>query len=421
MFYFIHIFNIILFICLGIALIFAFWRIAYVIIAFFKSKPLKETNQHAKFAIIIPARNESNVISRLLNSLNAQDYPKEKFEVFVVLDKADQTTEIVKKFNYNAFVVHPNHPKGKGNAINALIQNFKENNKIFDAYVIFDADNVAKENFLTEMNKAYQTGVKLGAGYRNTLNKPGNLIADCSALMFSDINTFQNKGRTALKRNILISGTGFFIDAEVVNSAGGWVWTTLTEDYQLSLYCALNNVKSAYIPSAEYFDEQPTSLKVLNKQRVRWIKGFFQSRKLYRKQIYKSLTEKENRASKWEFALGVVPNLVAIVSLILYFVTMIGIFIFALASGFYSTNQLLIPLLNAVFLLVYVYAFLFIFTIFQLIAERKYFKFGFFNSIKILFLNPLFICLYIPHATKAIFSKNVKWQPIEHGVAQGKF
>ena len=62
-----------------------------------KDKPLIEEKNH-KFMAILPAHNEENVIQALIESLNAQDYPKDSYDIFVIADNCtDRTAEIAEK------------------------------------------------------------------------------------------------------------------------------------------------------------------------------------------------------------------------------------------------------------------------------------------------------------------------------------
>ena len=59
-----------------------------------KNKMKEETKKH-KFAVIVPARNEEKVIGNLLKSLNNQEYPKDCYDIFVVVTTCtDRTKEI---------------------------------------------------------------------------------------------------------------------------------------------------------------------------------------------------------------------------------------------------------------------------------------------------------------------------------------
>ena len=53
----------------------------------------------------------------------------------------------------------------------------------------------------------------------------------------------------------------------------GWKYTSLTEDRALTADAVAQGYQITYQDEAEFFDEQPTSLKVALRQRLRWSKG----------------------------------------------------------------------------------------------------------------------------------------------------
>ena len=56
------------------------------------------SDKKTKFAVLVAARNESNVIENIMNSLDKQTYPREYFEAFFIVESFDDPTiEIVKK------------------------------------------------------------------------------------------------------------------------------------------------------------------------------------------------------------------------------------------------------------------------------------------------------------------------------------
>jgi glycosyltransferase involved in cell wall biosynthesis len=72
---------------------------------FSKLKPFESTQTHTeftRFTVVIPARNEAANIKACLDSILAQDYPKEHFEVIVIDDfSEDDTAFIVKAFGHD--------------------------------------------------------------------------------------------------------------------------------------------------------------------------------------------------------------------------------------------------------------------------------------------------------------------------------
>ena len=408
--------NIIFFIMLGISFIFLSYKLIYFFMAFKSSRKLPEAKKKHKFALLIPARNESKVIGNLLESIQNQTYDKELLHTYVIVESEDDPTcEIVKKYPRTEVVVRQRLDlKGKGYALDEAFQKILPEKKGFDAYFIIDADNFLTPNFVEEMNKSYDAGYKVATGYRNSKNWNGGWIASCSALVFSMINTFQNKTRTRFNFNILVSGTGFYVSHDIIEKLGGWKFYTLTEDAEFSLYSCLNNVKSMYNEYAEFYDEQPTDFKTSWKQRLRWTKGHSQAHKIYGRKILKSaFTNKENRLSKLEVGMSILPLVSIVATLAVYSVYNFTLTIIGLAQ---SNPLWWIPLVLGLSTILLFYLSLSFYTIFQLIAERKHSDITLKNSLICVLTAPFYICLFGPIFFQSLFKKEVAWTPIKHEV-----
>ena len=369
-----------------------------------------KTSKKSKFAILIPARDESKVIGDLLLSLSRQNYPKENFDIFVIVkDENDRSIQITKKYGYNVLVNQ--NQTCKGEALDYALKYIYDSNLKYDSFLVFDADNVVTPNFLLEINKAVVSGYDIGMGYRNTKNWNESWVSASTALTFSLVNTLSNKGRSKLGRNCIFSGTGYFISSRVLDKFRGWPFRTLTEDYEISLYATLNNLKTTYVENAEFYDEQPKSLKTSFKQRVRWVKGFIQSGKIYNKKIFKSIfKDKENRISKIEQSIGMYPIIAIIASTIVYALLQIGLAIASVATGISA-----IPFVLKFFeILIKTYIVLMIFTVVQFLAESKRINVHLSTVLLTTILNPLYVAMYIPIGLKALLSKNIVWVKIEH-------
>lgn len=72
-----------------------------------------------------------------------------------------------------------------------------------------------------------------------------------------------------------IQGTGFLFTNEIVKN--GWHYTSLTEDRALTADAVAQGYQITYQDKAMFYDEQPTSLKVALRQRIRWSKGHLQA------------------------------------------------------------------------------------------------------------------------------------------------
>lgn len=413
----IKIVNTIFFFTMLLATVIFSYRFKYIALGFKKDKPYPKAKVQKKFCILIAARNESNVIGRLLKSFKEQHYNPEKYDVYVIVeDPKDKTVDITKSFGYIPFVRKDLSKVGKGYALDECVQDIFAQNKDYDILTIVDADNIVAPNFLEEFNNAFCYGYPVGHAYHKQLNKGGNWLADCSTLTFAGLNTFQNKARTMTGRNIIMSGSGLYLDFNIIKELGGWTFTTLTEDYEFSMYCATHNIRTAYIPTTYYYDEQATTLSQSRKQRVRWIKGYTQVNKKYGKQLKKDLFKNTtNINSKLDFTIGVVPNVLYVAGILLYelFNVIATIILALMQNPLYQTT-----LKNFIGTILIVYIILQMYTILQLSAEKEHLPYSFKDKVNIVLMNPIYICLYVPFAIEAFLSKNVGWTPIKHGVSQ---
>ena len=398
------------------------YKIFYHIYALMPAQKFPEAKINHKFAILVPARNESKVINGLLKSFSECDYPKELYDIYVVVETLDDPTiEICKNYdNVYSFVRPDLNVKSKGGALDHILKHLLNNGiaqeKGYEAYFIFDADNIVTKNYLTEMNKTFDAGYELALSYRNSKNWNQGWVASCSALTFSMINTFQNKCRARFTQNVLVSGTGFYISARVINELNGWPFQCLTEDAEISNYAVLNGIKATYNEFAIHYDEQPVKLKVSWNQRIRWVKGYMQVGKKYTTKLFKSaLYNKENRFAKLEFAINIIPVAVPLASVIIYA-------FFALIMGFVGlgihapASQWQMAFINFGASIFGMYLFFFFYAMTMLLAERKHIDITFKNAVKTCIMNPFYMGLYIPIFFAAIFKKEVKWKPIEHTV-----
>lgn len=249
----------------------------YVIGMFFTRKFAPAKKKH-KYAILIAARNEKYVIGNLLDSINKQDYPKEMLTIFVVADNCDDNTaEIARNHGAICYERKDLDHRTKGYALEYLFDRIEEDygRMSFEGYFIFDADNLLKEDYISKMNDAFDSGEKIITSYRNTKNFDENWIASTYALHWIRSIRTNHRARSVLRLATNIQGTGFLFTNEIVKD--GWHYTSLTEDRALTADAVAQGYMITYQDEAEFYDEQPISLKVALRQRLRWSKGHLQA------------------------------------------------------------------------------------------------------------------------------------------------
>ena len=162
-------FEIIIYILLILSLIYGFYFLIMASGVFRKKKCEIDNNKKNHFAILIAARNEETVIKNLINSLKKQNYPSNKYDVYVIVNNCtDNTLEVAK--NAGAKIIECKQKvKSKGEVLKYTFNKLKSNDEI-DAYVIFDADNVVHREFLNKMNDSINCGYEVVQGFRDTKN-----------------------------------------------------------------------------------------------------------------------------------------------------------------------------------------------------------------------------------------------------------
>src|SRR5919201_4724168 len=102
-----------------------------------------------RFAILVPAHNEEQLLPRLLQSINALDYPRALYDVHVVADNCtDRTAAVAAAAGATVHVRADDQRRGKGYALRWLLARLGRAGAAYDAYVILDADSVVSPNFL---------------------------------------------------------------------------------------------------------------------------------------------------------------------------------------------------------------------------------------------------------------------------------
>lgn len=256
----------------------AFWLViyknAYSAIGFLFTRRFKPARNNHKYAVLIAARNEQSVIGNLIDSIRSQDYPSELVTIFVVADNCtDETARVAREAGAVVYERFDSAHRTKGYALQFLVKNIEADYgvKSFEGYFFFDADNLLKRDFISRMNDAFDSGEKLITSYRNTKNFATNWISSSYAIHWYRTIRNEHRARSFLRLATRIQGTGFLIHNEILKN--GWNYVSLTEDRELSAYAATNGYSISYNDAAEFYDEQPTNVRIMMRQRIRWAKG----------------------------------------------------------------------------------------------------------------------------------------------------
>ena len=366
-----------------------------------KEKPIVNEKKN-KFMAIIPAHNEEAVVGNLIESLKKQDYPKELFDIYVIADNCtDNTAKIAKDAGAIVYERFDEEHKTKGFALNWFLQQKIQEDADYDAFCVFDADNIVDVNFIKNMNIKLCQGEDVVQGYRDIKNPTDSWVSAGYALFYWTMNRFYHLARYNIGLSPLINGTGFMVRFDVIKP-DGWNTNTLTEDIEFSLKRIIKGRKLGWAREAIVYDEQPVGFKQSWSQRSRWTIGHIQCLKEYTKPLAAAVKDKKTvmNFDGLLYILGSIPMF--ILTLVLLGMN----FIIYAGSGMTSVDlainilrylipTLLLPIGTAVIIM---------------LLDKKPIK----PMLKGLACYPLFLGSWLLINFVCLFKRETKWEKIEH-------
>ena len=189
---FVNTFNLFLFFVFSLCYM---YQAVYAVIVLVKDHrrkitPVQDEPLH-KFAVMIAGRNEEAVIGELVRSIKNQDYPEELIDIFVIADNCtDNTAQVAEEAGAEVLVRNDRLVVGKSHALDFALNRIRvlygdcSGRTDYDAYFVFDADNVLDPGFVAAMNRGVNRGYQVLTCYRNSKNYDSNWISAGSALWF---------------------------------------------------------------------------------------------------------------------------------------------------------------------------------------------------------------------------------------------
>ena len=332
----------------------------------------------------LPIYNEMYVVERLIENIAEFDYPKDRFEIHVLDDSTDETTEITRKkvleYKEKGFNIdHIQRANRKGFKAGALKEGMKFAKGEFIA--IFDADFLPKPDFLKN-TIPYFENEKVGVVQTRWghINQNYSLITRLQAFQLNVHFTVEQQGRNAGNYMLQFNGTAGVWRRETIDDAGGWEADTLTEDLDLSYRAQLKGWEFVYLEEIVSPAELPSEMNGLKSQQFRWMKGGAE-------------TAKKMLPSIWKSHLRLGQKIHASAHLLSS-----SVFIFIFIIGIFSVPLLLLmnPLnIDDRFLILFFIGLLSIIGVYYVANVEAVWKTGFtFRSVmKFLFLFPVFLSL----------------------------
>lgn len=387
------------------------YQVFYIIVSFFKrAKTFPDTDVYHRFAFVISARNEENVIGQLCDCINSQDYPEGLIDIYIVADNCtDGTAEVARTHGAHVYERFNDSLIGKGYAMTELFDHIKSTVGFdaYDGYIVVDADNILENNYVCEMNKCFSAGNRLIIGYRNSKNYGDNWISAGYALWFMRESRYLNAVRSNLGVTSEIKGTGFLVHRDIIKRQGGWIHQLMIEDVQFTVENVLLGERAEYCDTAILYDEQPTDFMTSWWQRKRWCRGYLQ---ILRRYTFKLLGAffKGRGFSNYDMLMAMSPAFfISVAATVINIVCLVLVLILEPAAFGSAILSVALMLLGSYLLFAIPVG------LFTVISEWKRIRTTTFKKIWSVFTFPIFMATYIPIAAASLFGK-VEWKPIKH-------
>ena len=265
--------------CFGLSVVF-FWSTFVVLIGLLRpAKRHPRAERKLKFAVLVCARNEERVIRLPVKSILMSKYPADCRELIVLADNCTDAT-VTRALETGALVWEKKTPSaGKGDVLAWGVERIVASGK-YDAIAVFDADNIASDGWFDAMNDALQDGEAVVTGRRCSSNAKASLISGWYTVYWDMMNELSNRVRTNLGLSGKLTGTGF---AFLISALGpeGWKTRTMVEDVEFTVQTNFRGRRVAYVPEADYADEQPETFQYMWRQLRRWATGGWQVARFY--------------------------------------------------------------------------------------------------------------------------------------------
>ena len=227
--------------------------------------------------ILVAARDEQNVIARLVERLVSLDYPSEKLKIYIIDDgSVDNTPNILKRLSQkyerlNIISRSKNDGGGKSGALNHALK-FISGEWVF----ILDADAQLKNDTLQRVLSFAQNGSWSAVQLRKSvINTSKNFLTTCQGIEMA-MDAYFQVGRLYSAGISELRGNGQLVRKDILLNCGSFNENTVTDDLDLSLRLILSQSKIGIFWDPPVMEEAVEDIFALFRQRQRWAEGGLQ-------------------------------------------------------------------------------------------------------------------------------------------------
>lgn len=261
----------VLFLYLGMATAY----LLFLAIGYFahKKRPPGPDEPLNRFAILVPAHNEEELIANTCKSLLEIDYPRENTEIFVIADNCtDKTTSVCRAYSVTVLEREDRDNPGKGQAIAWALKQIQLTS--FDAVLIIDADSCVNSGSLKELNRLINQGEQAIQCYNVVGNRDDSWFTQLLFVSRTINNLLYHEAKFRLGLSAYLTGNGICFSSDLLQRRG-WTAFSAGEDWEYYAQLVADGIRIGFAVNAKAFHQESRSLDQATSQRLRWSSGRF--------------------------------------------------------------------------------------------------------------------------------------------------
>lgn len=230
------------------------FTIYFIILACTSLKPSKKirdkyTPKDSNICVVVYATGEANTLDNLLKQLKNQDYPRQRYTIYAILDKCQKSSDVTLQsdLGINVISIDNLEPIGKSQAYSILAEKLAEVQNL-DAYVFLDAKNYVDSDFLKNVNY-YLSKYDVFMPMVNYIPEDKNFsfLENIKATFSRYCSKFIYTSRTKLKLANLINTDSFIIKRSLLNKIESFEFQDKVAEIKYTIKLANEGVYVAFI------------------------------------------------------------------------------------------------------------------------------------------------------------------------------
>lgn len=244
-----------------------------------KRPPALAARQLPRYSVLVPLYHEGNVVKQLIRNMRALDYPRDRIELFLLVEEGDnETRDALRAEALDAWmkvlVVPEGNPRTKPRALNTALPFCTG-----DLLVVYDAEDAPDPDQLLRAAELFGANTVDTACAQARLaisNARDNFITMRFALDYAALFDCVKAGSAHSGWAVPLGGSSNHFRVSVLRQIGGWDAWNVTEDADLGIRLARLGWHVEDLPSTTW-EEAPNTIGAWMNQRTRWMKGWLQT------------------------------------------------------------------------------------------------------------------------------------------------